>query len=43
MHVEVEVSHVAAGEHMVPGPFHLFWWTVNRFAKSSVPRFPVKM
>jgi hypothetical protein len=26
----VEVSHVAAGEHMVPGPFHLKMYIPSR-------------
>jgi hypothetical protein len=34
----VEVSDVAAGEHMVPGPFHVIKHSIIYFALTSLPR-----
>jgi hypothetical protein len=38
-----EVSHVAAGEHMVPGPFHYVTYVISIHEilprKCGIPRF----
>jgi hypothetical protein len=35
----VELSHVAAGEHMVPGPFHLLITVVHKTQENVVLKF----